>query len=246
MTAPGVASRETHGTFAAVKPWWILVAAVLAVWTTGAAAEPKRMNNSPSKTENLTIGGGCFWCLEAVFQRLPGVTKVVSGYAGGTMPNPTYEAVCEGDTGHAEVIQITFDPSVLSHQKLLEVFWAAHDPTAVLEEDTVRHGKVYRKGTAYQGGDVGTQYRSIILFEGEAQKAAAEQSRREAQAQFKKPIATEITALKVFYPAERYHQNYFNLNQNRNPYCSAVISPKLQKLLKKGLINESTTPPTSK
>lgn len=223
----------------------------VALWMltfSGAAAETKRMNDPKTqsggaKSEHLTFGGGCFWCLEAVFQRLPGVTQVVSGYAGGTVPNPSYEAVCTGETGHAEVIQITFDPAKLPYDKLLEVFWAAHDPTSVLEDDTFRHGKLHPKGTAYQGADVGSQYRSIILFESEAQKVAAEKSKKEAQPQFKKPIATEIVPLEKFYPAERYHQNYFNLNQNRNPYCSAVISPKLQKLLKKGVITE---PPATK
>ena len=184
----------------------------------------------------MTFGGGCFWCLEAVFQRLKGVTRVVSGYAGGTVPNPSYEAVCEGTTGHAEVVQITFDPAVISYETLLKVFWAAHDPTSVLEEDTVKAGRKYPKGTAYQGADVGTQYRSVILFETDAQRVAAEASRKVAQKDHPKPIATEIVALKAFYAAEDYHQNYYNQNQTRNSYCGYVITPKLQKLLKKGLI----------
>ncbi len=191
--------------------------------------------------ERITFGGGCFWCLEAVFQRLNGVTKVVSGYAGGNVPNPTYEQVCSGDTGHAEVVQITYDPSKITFDRLLEIFWAAHDPTTVLEEDVFRHGKFYPKGTPYQGGDIGTQYRSILLYENDAQKAAAEASMKKAQADFKKPIATEIVPLTKFYPAEDYHQNYYNRNKDRNPYCSVVITPKLSKLLKAGMIEEKPT-----
>lgn len=174
-------------------------------------------------TEKLTFGGGCFWCLEAVFQRLNGVTSVASGYAGGKVENPTYKQVCTGDTGHAEVVQIEFKPSVLPLEKLLEVFWAAHDPTTLNR----------------QGHDVGTQYRSAIFYASEAQKAAAEKSKAAAQKDFKDPIVTEISPLTKFYVAEDYHQNYFNLNASKNPYCAVVISPKLQKLLKKGLINEN-------
>jgi peptide-methionine (S)-S-oxide reductase len=209
----------------------------------------KFMNNAHAQAgsqpaeERITFGGGCFWCLEAVFQRLHGVKKVVSGYAGGTVANPTYEAVCSGETGHAEVVQLTFDPTKISFEKLLEVFWAAHDPTTVLEKDTFIRGKVYPKGTAYQGADIGSQYRSIILYENEAQKAAAEKSKQEAQKELKKRIATEIVALTKFYPAEDYHQNYYNQNKNRNPYCSNVITPKLQKLLKEGLIVEEPVLP---
>jgi peptide-methionine (S)-S-oxide reductase len=202
------------------------------------------MNNAlaqavpPRTEERITFGGGCFWCLEAVFQRLKGVTKVVSGYAGGSVANPTYEAVCAGETGHAEVVQLTFDPTQVTFEKLLEVFWAAHDPTSVLEKDTISHGKKFPKGTAYQGADIGSQYRSIILYESEVQKAAAEKSKAEARKDFNKPIATEIVALQVFYPAEGYHQNYYNQNKNRNSYCSVVITPKLQKLLKQRLITD--------
>lgn len=174
-----------------------------------------------SSTERITFGGGCFWCLEAVFQRLKGVTSVVSGYAGGKVPNPTYEAVCSGDTGHAEVVQLEFDPQQVSYGKLLEVFWAAHNPTTLNR----------------QGADVGTQYRSVIFYENEAQKAAAEKSKEMAQPEFKGSIVTEIAPLSAFYKAEASHQNYFNRNANK-PYCAAVIRPKLQKLLKKGMINE--------
>ena len=173
-------------------------------------------------SEKLTFGGGCFWCLEAVFQRLAGVKTVESGYAGGQVPNPTYKAVCSGNTGHAEVVQIVFDPGVLPLEKLLEVFWAAHDPTTLNR----------------QGHDVGTQYRSVIFYENDAQKASAEKSKASAQKEFKDPIVTEISPMPVFYKAEDYHQNYFNLNAGSNPYCSVVIRPKLQKLLKQGLIRE--------
>ncbi len=193
------------------------------------AAEKKSMTpdsatppaHSPT-TERITFGGGCFWCLEAVFQRLNGVKSVASGYAGGTVANPTYQQVCTGNTGHAEVVQIAFDPATISFEKLLEVFWAAHDPTTVNR----------------QGHDSGTQYRSVIYYENAAQKAAAEKSKAAAQPEFKDPIVTEITELPTFFKAEDYHQNYYNQNADSNPYCSAVIRPKLQKLLKSGLIKE--------
>jgi peptide-methionine (S)-S-oxide reductase len=184
----------------------------------------KETSDKPAaaKTERITFGGGCFWCIEAVFQRLKGVEKVVSGYAGGHDPNPTYKAVCEGTTGHAEVVQLEFDPSKVSYEKLMEVFWAAHDPTTLNR----------------QGNDVGTQYRSIVLYENDQQKSAAEQSKAIAQKGFKEPIVTEIVPLTKFYVAEDYHQNYFNENGDKNPYCQVVIRPKLQKLLSKGLIKE--------
>jgi peptide-methionine (S)-S-oxide reductase len=203
------------------------------------AAEKKPMpenSSSASATERLTFGGGCFWCIEAVFQRLDGVRKVVSGYAGGHVENPTYEAVCSMTTGHAEVIQIEFDPATLPLTRLLDIFWAAHDPTSVLKQDTYMHGKMLPKGTAIQGADAGPQYRSIILYENDAQKAAAEKSKAAAQKDFTDPIVTEIVPLTKFYAAEGYHQNYYNLNKDRNPYCSAVITPKLQKLIQKGKI----------
>lgn len=182
-------------------------------------------NNSPPKAgfttkgtpmtqyEQATLGAGCFWCVEAVFQRLPGVVSVMPGYAGGTKTNPTYEEVCTGKTGHAEVAQITFDPSKISYEKLLEVFWEAHDPTTLNR----------------QGADVGTQYRSAIFSADEKQKLVAEKSKAEAQKLLDDPIVTEITPLKAFYKAENYHQNYYNSNPNA-PYCVFVIKPKLKKL----------------
>lgn len=180
------------------------------------AAESKVMENTNVTTEVATLGGGCFWCTEAIYQMLPGVKSVTSGYAGGTTENPTYKDVCNGDTGHAEVIQVEFDPKVTSYQKILQTFWEAHDPTTLNR----------------QGADAGTQYRSIILYGSEAQKIEAEKSKAEAQKKFQKPIVTEIVPLKKFYKAEGYHQDYFRSNPNQ-PYCRAVIQPKVEKFQKK-------------
>ena len=163
-----------------------------------------------------TFGGGCFWCTEAAFERLDGVKEVVSGYAGGTVPNPTYEAVCSGKTGHAEVIQVTYDPDRVSYEQLLELFWQVHDPTTLNR----------------QGADTGTQYRSIILYHNDSQRDQAERSKAEAQKNFSGPIVTEIVPLKTFYKAEGYHQDYFENNPNA-PYCIFVIKPKLNSLEKK-------------
>lgn len=160
-----------------------------------------------------TFGAGCFWCVEAVFERLEGVKSVEAGYAGGTKVNPTYEEVCTGKTGHAEVAQITFDPSIISYVQLLEWFWKSHDPTTLDR----------------QGADVGTQYRSVIFYTDENQKTVAEKSKREAQKLFDDTIVTEIQPLKDFYRAENYHQDYYNNNRNA-PYCSFVIRTKLKKL----------------
>jgi peptide-methionine (S)-S-oxide reductase len=183
-----------------------------------ALAQPTNTMNT-NKTELATFGGGCFWCMEAVFERLPGVKSVTSGFAGGHTPNPTYEQVCAGDTGHAEVTQIEFDPANLSYEKLLEVFWQAHDPTTLNR----------------QGADEGTQYRSLILYRGEAQKLAAEKSKAAAQKNFKHPIVTEIAPFTKFYPAENYHQAYYDHNSSA-PYCQIVIAPKLEKLEKEKVI----------
>lgn len=237
---------------AAVNSFWKRLLPCLAGMATASTFAIADMNppaTSPVATrpsvERITFGGGCFWCIEAVFQRLAGVQQVVSGYAGGAEPDPTYEAVSSGKTGHAEVVQLTFDPAQVSYEKLLEVFWAAHDPTTVLEEDVVRQGKRYPKGTPYQGADIGRHYRSIILFENEAQQKLAEASRKVAQKDHQKPVVTEIVPLTRFYPAEDYHQNYFNENASRNAYCSFVISPKLKKLLKQGLIAEDPVIPAA-
>ncbi len=172
-----------------------------------------QMGENMTKLEQATFGAGCFWCVEAVFQRLPGVVSVMPGYAGGSSANPTYEEVCTGKTGHAEVAQITFDPAKISYARLLEVFWEAHDPTTLNR----------------QGADAGTQYRSVIFYRDEGQKEAAERSRVEAQKGLRDPIVTEIKPLTTFYNAENYHQNYYN-NHPDAPYCTYVIKPKLQKL----------------
>ena len=164
--------------------------------------------------EVATIGGGCFWCLEAVYLDLEGVHEVKSGYAGGTTPNPTYEAVCNGSTGHAEVVQLRFDPNVTSFREVLEVFFATHDPTTLNR----------------QGADVGTQYRSIILYHTPEQRETALDLIRELEPQglWDGPIVTEVVALEEFYGAEGYHDDYFRRNPEQ-PYCQAVISPKVAK-----------------
>jgi peptide-methionine (S)-S-oxide reductase len=185
-----------------------------------ALAQPTNTMN-PNKTESATFGGGCFWCLEAVFERLPGVKSVASGFAGGHTANPTYEQVCAGDTGHAEVTQIEFDPAKISYEKLLDVFWQAHDPTTLNR----------------QGVDEGTQYRSIIFYHSEAQKLAAEKSRAGAQKNFKHPIVTEIVPFTKFYPAENYHQGFYDNNTNYG-YCRVVIAPKLEKLEQEKVIEK--------
>jgi len=191
-----------------------------------ALAQPAKSMNT-NKTEIADFGGGCFWCMEAVFERLPGVISVTSGFAGGTTENPTYEQVCTETTGHAEVTEIEFDPAKISYDRLLEVFWQAHDPTTLNR----------------QGEDEGTSYRSIILYRDKKQQLLAEKSKLEAQKDFKHPIVTEIVPLKKFYKAEDYHQQYFDNNSNA-PYCQVVIAPKLEKLEKKKVIQE--TPQTGK
>jgi len=163
------------------------------------------------KTEVVTLGGGCFWCLEAVFEETRGVLEVVSGYAGGEVKNPTYEQVCSGTTGHAEVVQITFDADKISYEEILKVFWLIHDPTSLNR----------------QGNDVGTQYRSVIFYQNEAQKMKAEASIKEFSTKFVKPIVTEVKPLERFYKAEAYHQGYFKNNPNQG-YCTFVVSPKIQ------------------
>ena len=171
--------------------------------------------NAEEKSARATLGGGCFWCVEAVYQTVPGILSVISGYAGGQVPNPTYEQVCTGRTGHAEVVQIEFETDKISYEQIIDLFWKAHDPTTLNR----------------QGGDTGTQYRSIILYENEAQRAIAERSKSAAQALFKDPIVTEIEPLKAFYRAEKYHQDFYENNPNY-PYSRAIIRPKLEKLQK--------------
>ena len=166
------------------------------------------------RTETATFGGGCFWCLEAVFELLRGVEKVESGYAGGEVPNPDYQAVCTGATGHAEVVQVTFDPAVVSYRDLLDVFFAVHDPTTLNR----------------QGNDVGTQYRSAVFYHSPEQQAAAEAAVRElaAAGAWPNPVVTEIVPLTTYYPAEGYHQGYFR-NNPAQPYCQWVVNPKVAK-----------------
>lgn len=176
------------------------------------------MMNNP--TEVATLAGGCFWCLEAVYDELKGVMDVVSGYSGGHVADPSYEAVCTGETGHAESVQITFNPSVISYRELLEVFFTIHDPTSLNR----------------QGADVGTQYRSAIFYHSPEQKATVEQVMQELGKQqiWSKPIVTEVTPFREFYPAEAYHQEYFKKNPYQG-YCMAVIAPKVAKFRHKYL-----------
>ena len=170
-----------------------------------------------NKTEIATLGGGCFWCIEAIYERVRGVVKVTSGYSGGHVENPTYEQVSTGTTGHAESVQIEFDPTVISYNEILDIFWQIHDPTQLNR----------------QGNDIGPQYRSVIFYHNERQKEIALKSKAELEKEkiFDKPIVTEITAFKRFYPAESYHKNYYDRNSDE-PYCQLVITPKLQKFKK--------------
>lgn len=172
---------------------------------------------STRQLETATLGGGCFWCVEAVYQDVKGVERVVSGYAGGHVENPTYQQVCTGRTGHAEVAQITFDPDVISYEEILYIFWRVHDPTTLNR----------------QGNDVGPQYRSAIFYHNEEQKAIAECSLAETEAAkvWPNPIVTEIAPLDTFYEAEDYHQNYYR-NNPYQPYCMYVIDPKVRKFRK--------------
>jgi peptide-methionine (S)-S-oxide reductase len=176
--------------------------------------------NMNQSTEIATLAGGCFWCLEAVYDELKGVADVVSGYTGGKVENPSYEAVCTGDTGHAEVVQVTFNPQVVSYRELLEVFFTIHDPTSLNR----------------QGADVGTQYRSAIFYHNPGQKTIAEEVIRDLEHEsiWGKPIVTQLVPFSKFYPAEAYHQEYFKRNPYQG-YCVAVIAPKVAKFRKKYL-----------
>lgn len=185
----------------------------------------KKMNQENVKVENTavptnkvaTLAAGCFWCVEAVFQKLKGVEKVESGYMGGTLKNPTYKDVCTGQTGHAEVCQITYNPNIISFEELLEVFWKTHDPTTLNR----------------QGGDIGTQYRSAVFFHDATQKQIAENIKNDLSQSgaYDAPIVTTFEPASVFYKAEDYHQDYFNLN-GHNPYCQMVVKPKVEKFKK--------------
>jgi peptide-methionine (S)-S-oxide reductase len=177
-------------------------------------------SNDLSRTEIATLGGGCFWCLEAVYQELRGVEKVESGYSGGDVPNPTYRAVCSGTTGHAEVVQVTFDPEMISYKDILEVYFTIHDPTTLNR----------------QGADVGTQYRSVIYYHDDEQRRVAEAviSDLEAEGIWRDPIVTEVAPIDEFYIAEDYHQDYFR-NNGYQPYCQVIIAPKVAKFRKENL-----------
>ena len=206
---------------------FLLAAALLPALVHLHAADPvktdSKTNSKPAtSTPSIVVGGGCFWCIEAVFQRVDGVKKIVSGYSGGHVANPTYEQVCTKATGHAEVVRVEFDPAKVKLDSLLDVFFAAHDPTTPNQ----------------QGADKGPQYRSVIFYANEEQKGAAEAAKVRAKKEWSDPIVTEIAPLKEFYAGEAEHQNYFNLNRNRNGYCSIVIAPKLKKLIDKGVIKE--------
>ena len=179
--------------------------------------ETAKKENMKQGTDTATFGGGCFWCVETVYQELKGVNSVTSGYSGGQRENPSYEQVCSGATGHAEVVEIVYDPSIISFDELLEVFWTVHDPTTLNR----------------QGADVGTQYRSVIFYHNEEQKQLAEKYKKELNASgaYDKPVVTEIAPYTKFYSAEKYHQDYFKNNANQ-PYCSMVIQPKVDKFRK--------------
>jgi peptide-methionine (S)-S-oxide reductase len=173
--------------------------------------------NTEENTQLATFGAGCFWCVEAIFEQLNGVNKVVSGYSGGHVKNPAYKEVCNGTTGHAEVCQISYDPSVISFDELLEVFWQVHDPTTLNR----------------QGNDVGTQYRSVVFYHNNEQRQKAElyKQKLDQSGAFENPIVTEISAYSTFFAAENYHQNYFNEN-GEQPYCQFVVRPKVEKFQK--------------
>lgn len=186
--------------------------ACLSLMTSAALSADTSAQKSSNASETAVFGGGCFWCTEGCFLQVPGVSKVVSGYAGGHVPHPTYHQVCEGDTGHAEVVQVTFDPAKVSYKDLVDLFWYMHNPTTLNQ----------------QGHDIGTQYRSIILTKDDAQKKAAEESLAAHQKEFDDRIVTEIKPLKEFYPAEDYHQDFAEKNPNQGYVC-AVVKPKIAK-----------------
>ena len=175
--------------------------------------KPAAMPEIPEGAEAISLGAGCFWCIEAAYDQIDGVYSAVSGYMGGSVANPTYKQICTGTTGHAEVVKVVYDPKKTNLEEILSWFWQLHDPTTLNR----------------QGADVGTQYRSAIFYESDEQKKIAEASMKAAQPDFKDPIVTEITAASTFYPAENYHQEYYFQNKNQG-YCRMIIKPKLQKL----------------
>lgn len=203
----------------------LLAALVIVSAAAGCTAKTQTRNNMSAalskiseKIDTATFGTGCFWCTEAIFESLNGVVKVTSGYSGGQVDNPTYKQVCTGETGHAECVQIQYEPEKISYDELLEVFWQVHDPTTLNR----------------QGADVGTQYRSVIFYHDPEQKQKAEHYKAELDKSgaFKNPIVTEIAPAATFYTAEAYHQEYYENNKNSNPYCAVVIRPKMDKFKK--------------
>lgn len=178
------------------------------------AMKPAHIPTVPAGAETATLGAGCYWCIEAAYRQLDGVYSATSGFMGGTVNDPTYEQVCEGNTGHAEVVQVVFDPKKITYEKILAWFWDLHDPTTLNR----------------QGNDVGTQYRSVIFHHSDEQKKTAEASKAAAAKNFKDPIVTEITKAGIFYPAPQYHQDYYFQNKSKNGYCKYIIEPKLKKL----------------
>ena len=205
-----------------IIPYTILLLTVAAAGCKESKSEIKKNNDKTMNTQNpnletATFGSGCFWCIEAIFERVKGVSKVVSGYSGGEVDNPTYKEVCNGTTGHAECTQIIFDPAFITYDELLEIFWKMHDPTTLNR----------------QGNDVGTQYRSVIFYHNDKQKQKAEYYKNKLTEEkiWDKPIVTEITKFEKFYPAEDYHQEYYENNQNQG-YCAYVITPKVEKFEK--------------
>jgi len=207
-----------------MKPRLPLLAALAAAFLMSTTSSSAAGAAASGQTEIAVFASGCFWCTEAVFERVPGVKRVVSGYTGGHTANPTYKEICTGETGHAEATRIEFDPAVVSFAQLVEIFFESHDPTTLNR----------------QGADEGTQYRSGIFYASAGQKAVAEAVKKTAQALYDDPIVTEITPLGKFYDAEDYHQDYFKLNPNAG-YCSFVIKPKLKKLGDKGVISKERT-----
>jgi peptide-methionine (S)-S-oxide reductase len=201
----------------------LMILAFVIIYMTGTQSQTKEIlmideeKQVSGNLETATLGAGCFWCVEAIFENLEGVEQVISGYSGGDVQNPTYEEVCTGTTGHAEVVQVFYNPEKISFSEILEVFWRTHDPTTLNR----------------QGADVGTQYRSAIFYHSEEQKAIAEKSLAEIEKSdvWDDPVVTEITAFTHFYKAEGYHQNYYEQNPNQG-YCRFVINPKLQKFKK--------------
>jgi peptide-methionine (S)-S-oxide reductase len=218
MPTRGFEGRFAVALAAAVVFWSTLPALTQPATGSEEAQSPsKASEEKPAALEKATFGAGCFWCSEAVFQELKGVKSVVAGYSGGKVVSPTYAQVSTGTTGHAEVVQVTYDPEMISYEELLKVFWKTHNPTTLNR----------------QGPDVGTQYRSVIFYHGDEQKELAEKQKQKLQDEheFSRPIVTEITRFDAFYPAEDYHQDYFKLH-GRNPYCARIVRPKVAKVKK--------------